>query len=136
MSRFYPEKPRLRAETQTQSGTPDHIHTLKRFCHSVPISLRGWRKTSLVAAAAAVGVLALQVPSGVVDAGDFGAEAVRAPADAPPPAAGRLALRGDVEKKEGLIPPPWRTCPAASAKQWETGTCLRLKKPFLSQLGM
>lgn len=47
---------------------------------------------SFVAVAAAVELLALQVATGVVDAGDFHAEAVDAPADPPSPTTGRLTL--------------------------------------------
>lgn len=49
---------------------------------------------SFVAVAAAVEVFALQVSTGVVDAGDFHAKPVDAPADPPPPTAGRLTLQG------------------------------------------
>lgn len=53
----------------------------------------GFRPFSFVAVAAGVEIFALQVASGVVDAGDLHAEPVDAPADAPPPAAGRLTLQ-------------------------------------------
>lgn len=47
---------------------------------------------SFVAVAAALVFFALEVSAGVVDAGDLDAESVDAPADAPPPPAGRLTL--------------------------------------------
>ncbi len=50
---------------------------------------------SLIAVAAAVKVFALQVSFGVVDAGDFHAEPVDAPADPPPPAARWLTLQAE-----------------------------------------
>lgn len=54
---------------------------------------------SFVAVAAAVQLLALQVALGVVDAGDLDAEAVHAPADPPPAAAGRFALQGGADER-------------------------------------
>lgn len=48
---------------------------------------------SFVGVAAALEFLALQISSGVVDAGDPHAEPIDAPADAPPPAARWLTLQ-------------------------------------------
>lgn len=50
---------------------------------------------SFVAVAAALVFFALKVSAGVVDTGDLDAESIDAPADAPPPPAGRLALPTD-----------------------------------------
>lgn len=48
---------------------------------------------SFIAAVAAVQIFALQFPTGVVDAGDFIAEAVHAPANTPFPTTRRLTLQ-------------------------------------------
>lgn len=67
---------------------------LRHFSDWLPLSvLAGLASLSFVAVVAAVELFALQVSSGEVDARDLHAKPVDAPADAPPPPAGRLALR-------------------------------------------
>lgn len=55
----------------------------------------GTTHDSFVAVAAALVFSALEVSAGVVDPGDLDTESIDAPADAPPPPAGRLTLPTD-----------------------------------------
>lgn len=88
---------------------------------------------SFVAVAAVVEVFALQVSSaGVVHAGDSVTEAVHAPADPSLSTTGWLTLQAKEKHKR-----PNESLDISKTWLMKGGvrTCLRLKKPFLSQLG-